>query len=571
MKRAAKAFELAPWRFYFAVVLLAVLVVLMVWHLARVQVMPGEEKGFEFLQHQGEARTVREERIAAYRGVITDRNGEPLAVSTPVHSLWLNPQLVSLEELPRLARALGINAQALERKVKANQAREFLYLKRHLPPQDAEAVMALDIAGVSAELEYRRYYPAAEVTAHLVGFTNVDERGQEGLELAYDEWLTGTQGAKQVQRDLRGRNIKELQLLRAAEPGNDLALSIDLRLQYLAYRELKAAVQAHQARAGSIVVVDVSTGEVLAMANQPSYNPNDRSNLKPAAMRNRAMTDQFEPGSTMKPLTVMAALEAGRVQAHTPIETSPGYIRVGKKTLLDPVNYGLIDVTKIITKSSQVGLTKVALKMDPQEIRDMYVRLGFGQTSESGFPGESAGLLPNYTRWQPIVQANYAFGYGLTVTAVQLAQAYSVVASGGVKRPVSLLKVDAHAEGKQVVKPNFTQSLVSMLKTVVEPGGTATRAKLDSYTVAGKTGTAHKVGPNGYEASRYRSLFAGMAPADDPRLAIVVVIDEPGAGKYFGGDVAAPVFARVTEGALRMLQVPPEPKALLAARSGGRP
>ncbi len=570
MKRVAKTFQLAAWRFYFSTCVLIALVLLLIWHLARVQVLPGEEKGFEFLQHQGEARSVREERIAAYRGVITDRNGEPLAVSTPVQSLWANPQLLPPHEVPRLAKSLGMSADALQKRIAAHSTKEFMYLKRHLPPQDAESVLALDIAGVSAELEYRRYYPAAEVTAHLVGFTNVDERGQEGLELAYDEWLVGSAGAKQVQRDLRGRNIKELQLLRAAKPGNDLALSIDLRLQYLAYRELKAAVQAHQARGGSLVVVDVSTGEVLAMANQPSYNPNDRANLKPAAMRNRAMTDQFEPGSTMKPLTIMAALEAGRVQSHTPIETSPGYIRVGKKTLLDPVNYGLIDVTKVITKSSQVGLTKVALKMDPQEIRDMYVRLGFGQTSESGFPGESAGLLPNYTKWQPIVQANYAFGYGLTVTAVQLAQAYSVVAGGGVKRPVSLLKMDAQAEGKQVVANAFTHALVRMLKTVVEPGGTATRAKLDGYTVAGKTGTAHKVGPNGYEASRYRSLFAGMAPADDPRLAIVVVIDEPGAGKYFGGDVAAPVFARVTEGALRMLQVPPEPKALIAARGGVR-
>ena len=570
MKKMAKPFQLAAWRFYFAIIVLVALVLSIVWHLARVQVLPGEEKGFEFLQHQGEARTVREERIAAYRGVITDRNGEPLAVSTPVKSLWLNPQLIAVQDVPRLAKALGMSAKELQKRIDVYAGREFMYLKRHLPPQDADTVLALDIAGVSAELEYRRYYPAAEVTAHLVGFTNVDERGQEGLELAYDEWLTGTQGAKQVQRDLRGRNIKELQLLRAAEPGHDLALSIDLRLQYLAYRELKAAVQAHQARAGSIVVVDVATGEVLAMANQPSYNPNDRTNLKPAAMRNRAMTDQFEPGSTMKPLTIMAALEAGRVKPHTLIETSPGYIRVGKKTLLDPVNYGQIDVTKVITKSSQVGLTKVALKMEPQEIRDMYVRLGFGKTSDSGFPGESAGLLPNHRRWQPIVQANYAFGYGLTVTAVQLAQAYSVVAGSGVFRPVSLLKMDAYSEGAQVIAPRFTHQLVDMLKTVVEPGGTATRAKLETYTVAGKTGTAHKVGPNGYEASRYRSLFAGMAPAADPRLAIVVVIDEPGAGKYFGGDVAAPVFARVTEGALRILQVPPEAKTMIAARGGVR-
>lgn len=569
MKKVTKSFHLAPWRFYFSVALLLILVAAIVWHLALVQVMPGEAQGFEFLQGQGEARTLREERIAAYRGIISDRNGEPLAVSTPVKSLWVNPQLLLSQDVDKLAIALGVGKESLHRRVKANSQREFMYLKRHLPPQDAEAILALGIAGVSAEPEYRRYYPAAEVVAHLVGFTDVDEKGQEGLEMAYEDWLSGEEGAKQVLRDLRGRNIKEVQLVRAAEPGKDLALSIDLRIQYLAYRELKAAVQAHQAHAGSIVVLDVQTGEILAMANQPSFNPNDRSDLQPASMRNRAMTDQFEPGSTVKPLTIMAALEAGRVGAHTLIETSPGYIRVGKKTLLDPVNYGLIDVTKIITKSSQVGLTKVALKMEPQEIRDMYVRLGFGKTSYAGFPGESAGQLPNYTNWQPIVQANYAFGYGLTVTALQLAQAYSVIASGGVSRPASLLKLDTRAEGERIIDSRYTDQLITMLKTVVEPGGTATRAKLGSYTVAGKTGTAHKVGPHGYEASRYRSLFAGMAPADNPRLAIVVVIDEPGAGKYYGGDVAAPVFARVTEGALRLLQVPPHPVAAQLASHGG--
>ncbi|AFV00685.1 peptidoglycan D,D-transpeptidase FtsI family protein [Simiduia agarivorans] len=557
MKRPQANHQLARWRLVFVVLVLLLLAGLLLAHLARVQVLPGEEKGFEFLQNQGEARTLREERIAAYRGVITDRNGEPLAVSTPVLSLWANPKLVPDQSVDQLAKALAIKPSQLRQRLAANATREFIYLKRHLPPQDANKVLELDIPGVSAEQEYRRYYPAAEVTSHLVGFTNVDERGQEGIELAYDAWLEGHAGSKQVLRDLKGRNIKEVALLKSAESGKDLALSIDLRLQYLAYRELKAAVQAHQAKAGSIVVMDVGTGEVLAMANQPSYNPNDRTNLTPAALRNRAITDQFEPGSTVKPITIMTALEAGTVSPHTTIETSPGYIRVGKKTLLDPVNYGTIDVTKIITKSSQVGLTKVALKLQPEMIRNMYARLGFGQVTDSGFPGESAGQLPNYTRWQPIVQANYAFGYGLTVTALQLAQAYTTIAAGGVKKPVSILRLDALQDGERVVEPRYTGQLVDMLKTVVQPGGTAVRANLETYPVAGKTGTAHKVGPNGYEASRYRSLFAGMAPADDPRLVVVVVIDEPGAGKYFGGDVAAPVFARVADSALRTLQVPP--------------
>lgn len=570
MIKSPQAFKLARWRFLFSILLLIVFALLLIWRLALVQVMPGEKQGFEFLQNQGEARTLREERIAAYRGVITDRNGEPLAVSTPVQSLWANPKLLQDADLAPLAKLLNVNLAEFQRKVSANKSREFMYLKRQLPPQAAAKILSLGLAGVSAEQEYRRYYPAAEVTSHLVGFTDVDEHGQEGLELAYDKWLSGEPGAKQVLRDLRGRNIKEVQLVRAAEPGNDLALSIDLRLQYLAYRELKSAVQAHEAKAGSIVVIDVLTGEVLAMANQPSFNPNDRSNLVPATMRNRALTDQFEPGSTVKPLTIMAALEAGRVSPHTPINTAPGYINVGKKTLLDPVNYGLIDVTKIITKSSQVGLTKVALKMAPNEIRNMYMRLGFGQLSDSGFPGESLGQLPNHAKWQPIVQANYAFGYGLTVTALQLAQAYTVIASKGILRPVSLLKNDTLPEGQRIIERRYTEQLIEMLKTVVEPGGTATRAHLDTYVVAGKTGTAHKVGPNGYEASRYRSLFAGMAPADDARLAIVVVIDEPGAGKYFGGDVAAPIFARVAEGALRLMQVPPQMTTQVASSGGSK-
>ena len=551
---------IARWRFYGVGAALCALAVSVGWHVASLQVLPGKEKGYEFLQDQGQARTLRTESISAYRGVITDRNGEPLAVSTPVKTIWANPQLLKVapERLPALAKALGLEAAQLQEKISRYRDKEFVYLKRHLPPHQADKVLALKAPGVYAQEEYRRFYPAAEVAAHIVGFTDIDDRGQEGMELAYNDWLTGTPGAKQVLKDLKGQVVKEVQLVRAAEAGRDLRLSIDLRLQYLAYRELKAAVREQNAKAGSVVVLDTQSGEILAMANQPAYNPNDRSRIQSAALRNRAITDQFEPGSTMKPITVMAALESGRYRPSTLIDTNPGYVRVGKKTLLDPVNYGVMDVTKVLTKSSQVGISKLALDLAPETIRDMYFRLGLGQDTGSGFPGESVGVLPNHRRWHPIVHANFAFGYGMSLTALQLAQAYSVIANEGIKRPISLLKVDARPEGESVVDSLHTRDLVAMLKTVVEKGGTATRAQVPDYPVAGKTGTVHKVSGNGYADESYRSLFAGMAPADQPRLVAVVVIDEPSRGKYFGGEVAAPVFAKVVGGALRLMQVPPQ-------------
>jgi len=370
--------------------------------------------------------------------------------------------------------------------------------------------------------------------------------------------LAGTEGRKQVLKDLSGRVIKDVSLLKPAASGKDIALSIDLRLQYLAYKELKAAVKAHAAESGSVVLLDAKTGEVLAMANQPSFNPNDRSVLKASALRNRAVTDQFEPGSTMKPLTVMAALETGRYSPNTEIDTNPGYIRVGRKTLLDPVNYGVMNLTKMLTKSSQVGLTKISLDLEPNDIRDMYFRLGLGQSTGTGFPGESLGVLPNHTRWQPIVQANFSFGYGMTLTALQLAQAYSVIADNGFKKPVSILRVDTRPEPYAVVDKTVAKQTVDMLKTVVLPGGTAKRANLENYIVAGKTGTIHKVGRDGYADDRYISLFAGFAPADDPKIIAVVVIHEPSQGKYFGGEVAAPVFAGVVGRSLQLMQVPPD-------------
>lgn len=357
-----------------------------------------------FCRDRGKPGPSEPEPISAYRGVITDRNGEPLAVSTPVESIWANPRVLLQhpQDLPRLAQALSWDRAKLESRLAKFSDKEFMYLVRHLPPHEAAAILDLDIDGVYSQREYRRYYPAGEVTAHLVGMTDIDDRGQEGMELAYDAWLAGESGAKQVMKDLRGRTIKELGLIKAARSGQPMALSIDLRLQYLAYRELKQAVAKFGAKAGSVVVLNAKTGEVLAMVNQPSYNPNDRSNIPPASLRNRAITDVFEPGSTMKPLAVLAALESGKFKPYTVIDTTPGYVQVGRKTLLDPVNYGKLDVSRIIAKSSQVGMTKIALELEPDMVRNMYYRLGLGQGTGTGFPGEAVGVLPEYERWRPI-------------------------------------------------------------------------------------------------------------------------------------------------------------------------
>ncbi|WP_444893031.1 peptidoglycan D,D-transpeptidase FtsI family protein [Microbulbifer sp. TRSA001] len=553
---------IARWRFALVAVLLCLLALTLVFHLAKLQVVPAAERGYRFLQDQGRARTLRTEEIAAYRGSIVDRNGELLAVSTPVHSLWANPKLlseISDANLVRLARALDLPSSKLGSRLKKYRNKEFMYLRRHLSPEEAEKVLDLGITGVFSKKEYRRFYPAGEVVAQLLGFTNIDDRGQEGMELAYDDWLSGQPGSRQVIKDLKGRTVRDLAIRQEAQPGRDLRLSIDMRLQYLAYRELKRAVSENGAASGFMVILDTHSGDVLAMANQPSFNPNDRKGVKSAAMRNRALIDQFEPGSTVKPLTVLAALETGRYTPRTEINTSPGYIRVPGKTLVDPVNYGKIDLTKIITKSSQVGITKIALDLEPNSLRGLFYRLGLGEAVGSGFPGEAQGILPSRSRWHPIERANFAFGYGLTVNAVQLAQAYSVLANEGVKRPVSLVLSGDKVPGEpeQVIEQSLVGQVTAMLETVISRG-TGRLAAVEGYRVAGKTGTVHKVGNSGYADNRYRSVFAGFIPADNPRLAAVVVIDDPSHAKYYGGEVAAPVFGAVMTGAMRLLQVPPE-------------
>jgi cell division protein FtsI (penicillin-binding protein 3) len=558
---AHKPLKVARWRFYGVGILLALLVMVLIGHVASLQVLPNADKGYEFLQGQGESRTLRTEVIPAYRGVITDRNGDPLAVSTPVSTLWANPKVLlqAPHRWAELAQALDFNKAELEARLARYGTKEFMYLQRQMSPEAAQAVLALDIPGVYEQIEYHRYYPAAEVAAHLVGMTDVDDRGQEGMELAYDAWLTGENGGKEVLKDLRGRTVKELRLVKAARPGQNLTLSIDLRLQYLAHRELKKAVDDAGAVAGSIVILDVLTGEVLAISNLPSYNPNDRSRARGAGLRNRAITDLYEPGSTVKPWVILAALESGKFKPEDIIDTNPGYFMVGSKPIKDHRNYGAMDLAMAIAKSSNIAMTKISFALDTNTVRDMYERLGVGQPIGTGFPGESAGHLPVLKPAQKIERANFSYGYALNSTVLQTVQAYGVIATGGVKRPVSLLRVDTPPEGQRVVDQKYTDQVKEMLKRVVSAEGTGSKARAISYSVAGKTGTAYKA-VNGRYSNLQISSFIGMAPVDNPRIVAMVVIDEPKGGGIMGngGIVAAPAFSKVAEDALRMLQVPPD-------------
>ena len=551
------------WRYYLVMLGLASLPVLVTGKIAQLQVMPNEERGVDFLQTQGDVRAIREEVIPAYRGLITDRNGEPLAVSTPVITLIANPKYMQTAaaeaDLERLAAAMDISLAALKARLKHYRNKSFMRLARQISPAEAEKILSLRIPGVSGQQEYKRFYPAGEVTAQLVGITDIKDQGREGMELAYDSWLTGEPGSKKVMKDRAGRIIKDISLVKPASPGEALRLSIDLRVQYAAYRALKASVKKHQAKSGSVVVLDIETGEVLAMANQPSFNPNDLSNLKSAATRNRAITDQMEPGSTVKPFTLLAALESGKFAADTKVDTSPGYLRVTYKTFVDPKNYGVLDLAGILTKSSQVGTTKVALALDPDATRGMFERVGFGEPIGSGFPGEIVGELPGHRSWDPVTQATFAFGYGLSASSLQMARAYSVLANDGLRREIPLVALDEPPESIRVVDAGITQDVRQMLQAAAGASGTGKRASIDGYSVGGKTGTLHKVkAGGGYDEDRYMSVFAGLSPVDNPRLVTIVVIDEPQDGDYFGGLVAAPVFSEVTGNALRLLQVTPD-------------
>lgn len=517
----------------------------------------------QFLKHQGDLRHVGILPVPAHRGRIFDRNGELLAISTPVKSIWVNPKEFREAQIPPhrrkvLAGLLGISLEALEKHVEGNKNRSFAYLKRRINPELADEVTALGIAGIYSEREYRRYYPTGEVAAHLVGYTNIDDKGQEAMELAYDDWLKGAEGAKRIIRDGKRRVIEDLENVSPPVPGKDLALSIDQRLQYLAYRELKKAVLLHRARSASLALLDTRTGEVLAVVNQPSYNPNSRSQMKGSASRNRAITDIYEPGSTMKPFAVALALELGLYRPDSVIDTTPGTMRVGRNIVKDIHNYGVLDVAHVLQKSSNVGVTKIALDLPSKTFWAFYNNLGFGQPLETGFPGEANGRLSDYHGWSPFEQATLSFGYGISTSTVQLARAYSALANDGVMPMVSLVKRDRLPESHRIMSARTAVSVRRMLEQVVTREGTALKAAIPGFRVAGKTGTVKKSDVGGYSSSRYISVFAGLAPVSKPRLVMVVMVDEPSAGEYYGGAVAAPVFSRVMEGALRLLNIAPD-------------
>ena len=547
------------WRYYLVMLFLVSLPLTLLAKIAQLQIIPSEERGVEFLQSQGDNRSIRTVGIPAYRGLITDRHGEPLAVSTPVTAIVANPQLIQPEDIGRLAQAMDTSDAQLKGRLQRYRNKSFMYLARQLPTDEANRILDLNIIGVSGQREYRRFYPAGEVTAQLVGVTNISDHGLEGMELAYDSWLSGEPGSKKVVKDRAGRIINDISLIKSAKSGEDLRLSIDLRVQYAAYRALKKAVLQHRAKSGSVVVLDIKTGEVLAMANQPSFNPNDRSSLRQDAVRNRALTDLMEPGSTVKPFTILAALESGLFELDSMIETSPGYLKVDYKTFVDPVDYGQLNLAGVLKKSSQVGTTKLALAMDPEFTRDLFQRVGFGEVVGSGFPGETMGRLPAYQKWDPVTQATFAFGYGLNVSPLQLARAYMVLANNGMRKEVSLVALESSPAGEQVVDSQVSKLVREMLRDASGLRGTGAKAMIDGYSVGGKTGTLHKVkAGGGYDENRYMSAFAGLSPLDNPRLVTVVVIDEPSQGDYFGGLVAAPVFSEVTGNALRLLQVTPD-------------
>lgn len=542
-----------PGRYYTVLVLFALLGSLLLARAADIQLLRDQ-----FYRDQGDARHVRLVPVNAVRGAILDRNGEPLAISTPVDSVWGNPKemLSRPDRLPELAEILDLDAETLARRVSQRSEREFVYLRRHVAPDIAERVDALEFPGVALEREYRRFYPAGEAAGHVLGMTNVDDVGQEGLELAFNEWLIGEPGQKRVVKDLYGRVIENVELVKQARQGRDLVSSLDRRLQYLAYRELKSAVAEFGARSGSVVVLSVANGEVLAMVNQPSYNPNDRTRNAGAAMRNRAVTDFFEPGSVIKPFTLAAALESGRYGHNSEVDTSPGFLQVGSYTIRDHRDYGVLDMTGILTKSSNVGASKLALSLEAGHLWDIYRRFGFGTVTGSAFPGESPGILLHHGRWREVEQAAVSYGYGVSTTPLQLATAYAAIANQGRIRAPSFVKGAVNPDSA-VIDPQLARQLIGMMETVTATAGTGTRAALTHFRVAGKTGTSRKASQEGY-SDRYIATFAGMAPASNPQLVVVVVINDPASEEYYGGQVAAPVFREVMGAALRLMNIAPD-------------
>ncbi|MCH9769359.1 MAG: penicillin-binding protein 2 [Gammaproteobacteria bacterium] len=543
------------WRLALVIFLFGAVVFGIIWRLIDLSIL-----NRSFLLTQSKARILRKVSIPSSRGIITDRLGYPLAVSTPVVSVWANPKefAANYHQLIKLHELLHLSVHYIQRRTRKKAEREFIYLKRRIPPSLGEKIKALKIPGIYLQREYKRYYPTGEVAAQVLGRTNVDDQGQEGLELGFNYWLRGSPGKKEVLKDRLGHVIADIALLKKPTQGHNLVLSIDHRIQYLAYRALKATVTRYHAKAGSVIVLDAKTGEVLAMVNQPSYNPNQPPRHHNDAFRNRAVTDSFEPGSTMKPFTISFALESGVYHPSSTINTAPGRMWVGGYLIKDDgLNYGVLTLQGILQKSSNIGAAKIMLSLQPQNFWHLLKDFGFGHRSQSGFPGEVAGSLVPRKNWYPSVVAALAYGYGVATTTLQLAHAYMVLADGGMKLPLSFLKLDKAPTGFRILKQKIADEVLDMLEAVVQRGGTGTRARVKAYHVAGKTGTAYIAGKKGYDKTKHIASFVGIAPVTDPRLVVAVVIREP-KDNHYGGVVAAPVFARVMSGSLRLLNIAPD-------------
>ncbi len=544
------------WRYYMVIAAMSCVAVFLSYRALTIQVMEND-----FLKNEGDARHLRTILLPAHRGMISDRNGEVLAISSPVVSVWANPQAAPKEpsKYKELAELIEISEKNISQMIAGKQDKEFVYLRRQMNPTIEDNVRALKIPGISVVREFKRYYPAAEVTSQLVGFTDIDDKGIEGVELQLDDFLKGKPGQDRVVKDRMGRIIDSIDLLEIPESGKNVELSIDKRLQYIAYRELKKQVQAHNAATGSLVLMNVHTGEILAMVNEPSYNPNRITKSDAPNFRNRAMTDLIEPGSTIKPFIAATALKSGMFSSHTLIETNSGVLKVGKNYVKDTHDYGDLDLAGVIAKSSNVGISLVALQLSKEMIWESLSDFGFGELTGSQFPGERKGMLPFFGEWDEFEQATLAFGYGISVTPLQLAQAYAMIANGGYLKPVTLLKRDTTPKGKQILSEEVTHEIMLMLESVVTREGTALQADIPGYRVAGKTGTAKKIGKHGYMDKNYLAMFAGVAPVSNPQLVAVVVIDDPDIKTgYYGGVVAAPVFSRVVSEALRLLDIAPD-------------
>ncbi len=554
MKKKEQTISYFAVRHYFVLLLILCSFAVLVARAAYLQVV--EQR---FLQSEGSQRQIRTIATHAYRGSILDRHGSPLAVSTPVDSVWANPKqvLLDLTKFKKVTKSLGLNFSDAVNKLKKRSDREFIYLKRRVEPAVAKSIVK-DVPGVYLQREYNRFYPAGEVVSQLLGFTNIDNVGQEGLERVYQDWLKAESGKREILRNRKGQVVEEISQVAMAMPGNDLQVSIDMRLQYITYRSLAKAIKYHAAKSGSAVLLDAVNGEILSMVSLPSFNPNNITKKNVSSRRNRAITDVFEPGSTIKPFTIAAALDRGTFHKNSKINTAPGYMKVSGHAIRDFRNYGLLGLEGILRKSSNVGATKVALSLGSEQLWDSFRDYGFGEPTGISFPAASSGYFSHYSNWQPLDHATMAFGYGVSSSILQLARSYSVFANNGRIHPVSLLKLDSEVEQKQVMKPETAKLVLTMMEQVVGPKGTATQAAIPGYRVAGKTGTAKKNAAGGYLEDSYLSVFAGIVPASDPRLVMAVMVDEPTKNGYYGGQVAAPVFQEVVSHAVRLMNISPD-------------